>query len=58
MARATFFSDFKLLVDTVLRRWDTSVMEDLMGGAILAEDSDGARSRDDPHARIDSDWGR
>jgi lipopolysaccharide/colanic/teichoic acid biosynthesis glycosyltransferase len=40
MARATFFSDFKLLVDTVLRRWDTSVMENLMSVAILAEDSD------------------
>ena len=38
MARATFFSDFKLLVDTVLRRWDTSVMENLMSVAILAED--------------------
>ena len=40
MARATFFSDFKLLVDTVLRRWDTSVMENLMSGAILSEDGD------------------
>jgi lipopolysaccharide/colanic/teichoic acid biosynthesis glycosyltransferase len=40
MARATFFSDFKLLVDTVLRRWDTSVMESMMSAAILAEASD------------------
>ncbi len=38
MARATFSSDFKLLVDTVLRRWDTSVMESILSGAILAED--------------------
>ncbi len=38
MSRATFFSDFKLLVDTVLRRWDSSVMENLLSGAILAEE--------------------
>jgi lipopolysaccharide/colanic/teichoic acid biosynthesis glycosyltransferase len=37
MSRATFWSDFKLLVDTVLRRWDTSVMEEIMSGAILEE---------------------
>ena len=30
MAKATFFSDFKLLFDSVLRRWDTSIMEDLL----------------------------
>jgi lipopolysaccharide/colanic/teichoic acid biosynthesis glycosyltransferase len=40
MARATFLSDFKLLVDTVLRRWDTSVMEGLLGSAICGQDSD------------------
>lgn len=34
MARATFSSDFKLLVDTVLRRWDSSVMEEILSGAI------------------------
>jgi lipopolysaccharide/colanic/teichoic acid biosynthesis glycosyltransferase len=34
MSRATFLSDFKLLVDTVLRRWDTSVMEEIMSSAI------------------------
>jgi len=39
MARATFSSDLRLLVDTVLRRWDTSVMESLIGGAISAESS-------------------
>jgi lipopolysaccharide/colanic/teichoic acid biosynthesis glycosyltransferase len=37
MSRATFFSDFRLLVDTVLRRWDTSVMEDIMSTAIPEE---------------------
>ena len=30
MGRATFFSDFKLIVNSVLRRWDTSVMEGLI----------------------------
>jgi lipopolysaccharide/colanic/teichoic acid biosynthesis glycosyltransferase len=40
MARATFFSDFKLLIDTVLRRWDTSVMVDLMSDAILSQNND------------------
>jgi lipopolysaccharide/colanic/teichoic acid biosynthesis glycosyltransferase len=40
MARATFFSDFKLLIDTVLRRWDTSVMVDLMSDAIPSQNTD------------------
>jgi lipopolysaccharide/colanic/teichoic acid biosynthesis glycosyltransferase len=30
MARATFLSDLKLLVDSVLRRWDNSAMEGLL----------------------------
>jgi lipopolysaccharide/colanic/teichoic acid biosynthesis glycosyltransferase len=30
MARATFGSDLKLLVDSVLRRWEDSVMEELL----------------------------
>lgn len=38
MSRATFASDFKLLIDTVLRRWDTSVMEGVLGEAFVAED--------------------
>jgi lipopolysaccharide/colanic/teichoic acid biosynthesis glycosyltransferase len=39
MARATFFSDLKLIVDSVLRRWDTSVMEELLNtGAFEEED--------------------
>lgn len=37
MARATFLSDFKLLVDTVLRRWDTSVMESVLNNALPEE---------------------
>ena len=38
MARATFLSDLKLLVDSVLRRWDSSVMEGLLNtGAFEAE---------------------
>lgn len=39
MARATFSSDFKLLVDTVLRRWDTSVMTSLLSGQIPIENT-------------------
>jgi lipopolysaccharide/colanic/teichoic acid biosynthesis glycosyltransferase len=40
MARATFFSDFKLIINSVLRRWDTSVMEGLLNsGAYGAEDA-------------------
>jgi lipopolysaccharide/colanic/teichoic acid biosynthesis glycosyltransferase len=30
MTSATLFSDFKLIVDTVFRRWDTSAMEKLL----------------------------
>jgi hypothetical protein len=30
MANATFLSDLKLLFDSVVRRWDTSIMEDLL----------------------------
>lgn len=38
MARATFLSDLKLIVDSVLRRWDSSVMEGLLNtGAFEAE---------------------
>jgi lipopolysaccharide/colanic/teichoic acid biosynthesis glycosyltransferase len=33
MARATFFSDLKLIVNSVLRRWDTSVMEGMLNSA-------------------------
>jgi lipopolysaccharide/colanic/teichoic acid biosynthesis glycosyltransferase len=30
MSRATFFSDLKLIRDSVMRRWDTSIMEGLL----------------------------
>ena len=30
MAKATFLSDLKLIVDSVLRRWDTTIVEDLL----------------------------
>jgi len=40
MARATFGSDFKLLVDTLLRRWDTSVMESLFHSNLSIENGD------------------
>ena len=35
MAQATFFSDFKLIVKSVLRRWDTSVMDRLLDPGIF-----------------------
>ena len=38
MARATFLSDFKLIVDSVLRRWDTSVMEELLNTGAFDEE--------------------
>jgi len=40
MARATFLSDLKLIVDSILRRWDSSFMEELLDTeAFEAEDS-------------------
>jgi lipopolysaccharide/colanic/teichoic acid biosynthesis glycosyltransferase len=35
MAQATFFSDLRLLVNSVLRRWDMTVLEDLLVAASL-----------------------
>lgn len=52
MARATFFSDFKLLVDTVLRRWNDSIMqqllhrEDIHLGSTILESREAVASRD------------
>jgi lipopolysaccharide/colanic/teichoic acid biosynthesis glycosyltransferase len=37
MARATFLSDLRLLFDTVLRRWDTTIMENVMSDVLLPE---------------------
>ena len=39
MARATFASDFRILVDTVLRRWDSAVLEALLHGKIPIENN-------------------
>lgn len=44
MAQATFSSDLKLLVDTVLRRWDTSLMESLLHDAQLEEEGPASRT--------------
>jgi lipopolysaccharide/colanic/teichoic acid biosynthesis glycosyltransferase len=44
MARATFVSDFKLLVNTVLRRWDSSLMESLLSETNLADAATTQRS--------------
>jgi lipopolysaccharide/colanic/teichoic acid biosynthesis glycosyltransferase len=30
MAEATFYSDLKLIIDSILRRWDCEIMEDLL----------------------------
>jgi lipopolysaccharide/colanic/teichoic acid biosynthesis glycosyltransferase len=38
MARATFLSDLKLLVDTAVRRWDTSAIEELFDIQTLESD--------------------
>jgi lipopolysaccharide/colanic/teichoic acid biosynthesis glycosyltransferase len=43
MARATFSSDFRLLVNTVLRRWDTSVMETVLSGSLPVDNSSSAQ---------------
>lgn len=44
MAHATFVSDFKLLVNTVLRRWDSSLMESLLSETNLADAATSQRS--------------
>jgi hypothetical protein len=38
MAHATFLSDLKIIVNSVLRRWDNSLMEGLLHKAIKQED--------------------
>lgn len=41
MSRATFRSDLKLIIDSALRRWDTSVIDSLVNaGAFNKEDTD------------------
>jgi hypothetical protein len=38
MARATFLSDFRLLLDTVLRRWDDTALEYFLSVAAVEYD--------------------
>jgi lipopolysaccharide/colanic/teichoic acid biosynthesis glycosyltransferase len=38
MARATFSSDFKLIVNSVLRRWNTTIMEGLLNSEAFGEE--------------------
>jgi lipopolysaccharide/colanic/teichoic acid biosynthesis glycosyltransferase len=38
MARASFFSDLKIIVNSVLRRWDNSMMEGLLQKAFKQDD--------------------
>jgi lipopolysaccharide/colanic/teichoic acid biosynthesis glycosyltransferase len=38
MARATFFSDLKIILNSVLRRWDNTIMEGLLQRAFKPED--------------------
>ncbi len=37
MARATFLSDFKLIFNSAFRRWDSSLMENLLNAGAFAE---------------------
>jgi lipopolysaccharide/colanic/teichoic acid biosynthesis glycosyltransferase len=46
MARATFLSDLKILVNSVLRRWDSSVMESLLDTEAFAADDLWQRPRE------------
>ncbi len=51
MAHATFLSDLKLIFDTILRRWDSSLMEGLLNiGAFEAEDGMSLSTPSDPKA--------
>jgi lipopolysaccharide/colanic/teichoic acid biosynthesis glycosyltransferase len=45
MARATFASDFRLLVNSVLRRWDTRALDELMAATALEIEKEAARSK-------------
>jgi hypothetical protein len=45
MAKATFFTDFKLIVDSVLRRWDRSIVEELLNTKALEVEQRMLRSR-------------
>jgi lipopolysaccharide/colanic/teichoic acid biosynthesis glycosyltransferase len=45
MARATFISDFRLLVNSVLRRWDSRALDELMATTAGEIEKEMARSR-------------
>jgi lipopolysaccharide/colanic/teichoic acid biosynthesis glycosyltransferase len=45
MARATFVSDFRLLVNSVLRRWDCRALDELIAATALEIEKETARSR-------------
>jgi len=45
MARATFLSDFKLIFNSALRRWDSSLMESLLNAGTFAQQQRTRRSR-------------
>lgn len=51
MARATFGSDLKLIVESVLRRWDPTVVDRLLTVA-MAEDDASLRAMADQHPAI------
>jgi lipopolysaccharide/colanic/teichoic acid biosynthesis glycosyltransferase len=44
MARATFLSDLSLLVNTLLRRWDTAALEEISGFPDFATEHEGTAS--------------
>jgi lipopolysaccharide/colanic/teichoic acid biosynthesis glycosyltransferase len=50
MARATFLSDLRLLVNTLLRRWDTAALEKISGLADFATGHEGTGWRAFPPA--------
>jgi lipopolysaccharide/colanic/teichoic acid biosynthesis glycosyltransferase len=45
MARATFFSDLRILINSVLRRWDTAAMDEIIAMAAFEMKEEMVRSR-------------
>jgi hypothetical protein len=54
MAQATFFSDFKLLINTLARRWDTAPVEQALKDVLEREETPSLDS--DLHSRISVDF--
>ena len=50
MARATFLSDLRLLVNTLLRRWNTAALEEISGLPDFATEHEGTASQAFPPA--------